>query len=96
MDGARRVSEHSCENLLNLQFYGVGQTVNAADDLLIGGLEGVVGVAKQPQTNPPLDNEQGLAVVTGRQADTGHEISDDNFGATQITRVLTRSAKLPY
>lgn len=49
--------------------------------------------AKQPQTNPLLDNYEGLA-VTGelrwrRDRVVGISlISDDNFGATQITRVL--------
>jgi hypothetical protein len=44
--------------------------------------------AKQPQTNPLMDNYEGLAV----RGDTIHVISDDNFGATQITRVLTLRA----
>jgi hypothetical protein len=34
-------------------------------------------------------------VVPGRRASTVHLISDDNFGATQITRVLTLTAQLP-
>jgi hypothetical protein len=52
-------------------------------------------VAKEPQANPLLDNYEGMAVVEGRRADTIELISDDNFGATQITRVLTLSARLP-
>ncbi len=51
--------------------------------------------AKQTQTNPLMDNYEGLAVVPGKHADTVEVISDDNFGATQITRVLTLSARLP-
>lgn len=52
-------------------------------------------VAKQPQANPLLDNYEGMAIVPGhRGASTVELISDDNFGATQITRVLTLSAKL--
>lgn len=51
--------------------------------------------AKQPQANPLLDNYEGMAIVPGRRADTIELISDDNFGATQITRVLTLSARLP-
>jgi hypothetical protein len=50
--------------------------------------------AKQPQANPLLDNYEGMAVVRGRHADTIELISDDNFGATQITRVLTLTAHL--
>ena len=45
--------------------------------------------AKQPQTNPLMDNYEGMAVVPARHGYTIHVISDDNFGATQITRVLT-------
>jgi len=51
--------------------------------------------AKQPQANPLLDNYEGMATVPGRRADTIKLISDDNFGATQITRVLTLTARLP-
>jgi hypothetical protein len=51
--------------------------------------------AKEPQTNPLMDNYEGMAIVPGRHADTVHVISDDNFGATQTTRVLTLSARLP-
>jgi hypothetical protein len=51
---------------------------------------------EQSQTNPLLENQESLAVVKGKQTNTMHEISDDNLGATQITRVLTRSAKLPH
>jgi hypothetical protein len=47
--------------------------------------------AKQPQANPLLDNYEGMAVRHGRI----ELISDDNFGATQITRVLTLTARLP-
>jgi hypothetical protein len=36
-----------------------------------------------------------MAIVPGRHDDTIHVISDDNFGATQTTRVLTLSARLP-
>jgi hypothetical protein len=47
----------------------------------------------QPQTNPLLDNYEGMA-VTGEVTWRGRRlvgislISDDNFGATQTTRVL--------
>jgi hypothetical protein len=53
--------------------------------------------AKQTQTNPLLDNFEGMAI-------TGHGlfgvdgislISDDNFSASQTTRVLNLAAKLP-
>jgi hypothetical protein len=52
-------------------------------------------VAKQPQANPLLDNYEGMAVVPGRRTSTIELISVDNFGATQITRVLTLTARLP-
>jgi hypothetical protein len=53
--------------------------------------------AKQPQTNPLLDNYEGM---TTRPLPVGHLfsvtlISDDNFGASQITRVLNLVAVLP-
>ncbi len=51
--------------------------------------------AKQPQANPLLDNYEGMAIVPGRRSDRIELISDDNFGATQITRVLTLTARLP-
>ena len=52
--------------------------------------------AKQPQINPLLDNYEGMAVTGGRHgAHTVTLISDDNFGATQITRILTLTARLP-
>ena len=47
--------------------------------------------AKQPQTNPLLDNFEGMAIRGGSVL----LISDDNFGATQITRVLTLRRRLP-
>jgi hypothetical protein len=50
--------------------------------------------AKETQANPLLDNYEGMAVVPGRRADTIKLISDDNFGATQTTRVLTLTARL--
>jgi hypothetical protein len=51
--------------------------------------------AGQPQVNPLLDNYEGMAIVPGRRADTIHLISDDNFNAVQVTRVLTLTARLP-
>jgi hypothetical protein len=51
--------------------------------------------AKEPQTNPLMDNYEGMAIEPGRNADTVHVISDDNFGATQITRVVSLSTRLP-
>jgi hypothetical protein len=53
--------------------------------------------AKETQTNPLLDNFEGMA-VTGRLRGglTGVSlISDDNFSATQTTRVLNLAARLP-
>ncbi len=51
--------------------------------------------AKQPQTNPLMDNYEAMAVEPSRHGYTVTLLSDDNFGATQITRVLTLSARLP-
>jgi hypothetical protein len=51
--------------------------------------------AKEFQTNPLMDNYEGMAVVPSGRTDTVHVISDDNFGATQTTRVLTLSTRLP-
>jgi hypothetical protein len=54
-------------------------------------------MAKQPQTNPLMDNYEGLITrpLIGRRAYAVTLISDDNFGATQITRVLNLAALLP-
>jgi hypothetical protein len=52
--------------------------------------------SREPQANPLLDNYEGMAVVPGRRGvDTVELISDDNFSATQFTRLLTLSARLP-
>lgn len=50
----------------------------------------------ETQTNPLLDNFEGMAVrpeADGRY--TVEMISDDNFNATQVTRVVTLTARLP-
>jgi hypothetical protein len=56
--------------------------------------------AKQPQANPLLDNYEGMALTFGgtskRNSVAGVTlISDDNFGATQITRLLNLALLLP-
>jgi hypothetical protein len=52
--------------------------------------------SREPQANPLLDNYEGMAIVPGRRGvDTVELISDDNFSATQFTRVLTLTARLP-
>ena len=52
--------------------------------------------AKQPQTNPLLDNYEGMTLRPIFGAVFGVSlISDDNFGATQVTRVLNLVAVLP-
>jgi hypothetical protein len=51
--------------------------------------------SREPQVNPLMDNYEGMAVTAGRRTDTVTLISDDNFGATQFTRLLTLTAKLP-
>lgn len=51
--------------------------------------------AKQPQTNPLMDNYEAMAVTPSRRGGyTVNLLSDDNFGATQITRVLTIPVRL--
>jgi hypothetical protein len=54
-------------------------------------------MAKQPQTNPLMDNYEGMTIrpILGRHIAAITLISDDNFGATQITRVLDLAAILP-
>ncbi|PZG16470.1 esterase-like activity of phytase family protein [Nonomuraea aridisoli] len=51
----------------------------------------------EPQTNPLMDNYEGLQVDVsdGRHRARLHLISDDNFNALQVTRVLTLTARLP-
>jgi len=54
----------------------------------------------EPQANPLLDNIEGMAVTGGLSVHGFHGaaislISDDNFSATQRTRVLNIVAKLP-
>jgi hypothetical protein len=52
--------------------------------------------AKETQTNPLLDNFEGMAITGRVHGLTGVSlISDDNFSATQTTRVLNLVAKLP-
>lgn len=52
--------------------------------------------AKETQTNPLLDNFEGMAVTGRRHGLTGVSmISDDNFSATQTTRLLNLLARLP-
>ena len=53
--------------------------------------------AKQVQANPLMDNYEGMTThrLPLRHAYTVTLISDDNFGATQITRVLDLVAILP-
>ncbi len=52
---------------------------------------------KEPQLNPLLDNYEGLAVAApaGRGPALLSLVSDDNFSATQTTRLLTLAALLP-
>jgi hypothetical protein len=53
--------------------------------------------AKQPQANPLLDNYEGMALTSRPHRGTVGVslISDDNFGATQVTRVLNLAVALP-
>ncbi|MFW0788150.1 esterase-like activity of phytase family protein [Gordonia sp. CPCC 205333] len=50
---------------------------------------------KELQRNPLMDNYEGLAVTQAGDRFTLRLISDDNFSAKQVTRLLTLSAKLP-
>jgi hypothetical protein len=51
--------------------------------------------SREPQANPLMDNYEGMAVTPGRRSHTVTLISDDNFSATQFTRLLTVTAELP-
>lgn len=52
--------------------------------------------AKQKQTNPLLDNFEGMAVTGHAFGLTGVSlISDDNFSAAQTTRVVNLLVRLP-
>jgi len=52
--------------------------------------------SRETQTNPLLDNYEGMDVTSGGPGfATISMISDDNFSATQFTRVLNLTAKLP-
>ncbi|HEX5117080.1 MAG TPA: esterase-like activity of phytase family protein [Pseudonocardiaceae bacterium] len=52
--------------------------------------------AKETQTNPLLDNFEGMAITGHQHGLTGVSmISDDNFSAAQTTRVLNLLARLP-
>ena len=56
-------------------------------------------VAKQVQANPLMDNYEAMAVTAaprpGSPLTEVALVSDDNFGATQITRVLRLALRLP-
>jgi hypothetical protein len=51
----------------------------------------------QPQVNPLMDNYEGMSIAKIRHSRlaTITLISDDNFNATQVTRILTLAAVLP-
>jgi hypothetical protein len=52
--------------------------------------------SRETQANPLLDNYEGMAVTLGGPGVAGLSmISDDNFSATQFTRVLNLLVKLP-
>jgi hypothetical protein len=52
--------------------------------------------SRETQANPLLDNYEGMAVTSGGPGRAGVSmISDDNFSATQFTRVLNLSVRLP-
>ena len=52
--------------------------------------------ALQPQVNPLMDNYEGMSIARKRHSRaTVTLISDDNFNATQVTRILRLRAVLP-
>jgi hypothetical protein len=51
--------------------------------------------SRETQANPLLDNFEGMSVTPTAQGDVINVISDDNFSATQFTRVLTLRSWLP-
>jgi hypothetical protein len=52
--------------------------------------------SRETQTNPLLDNYEGMAITLGGPGLAGVSmISDDNFSPTQFTRVLNLIATLP-
>lgn len=53
-------------------------------------------MATQTQANPLLDDYEGMAITVDVLGIDGvSPIGEDNFGATQITRVLNPAARLP-
>jgi hypothetical protein len=63
----------------------------------LGDCPSLGATSKQPQVNPLLDNIEGV-VVTGRAPGGGLRLlltSDDNQGATQITRLYSLTATPP-
>jgi hypothetical protein len=55
-------------------------------------------VAKEPQANPLMDNYEGMAIAPGPQPLGLAQVvlvSDDNSNATQTTRLLRLTARLP-
>jgi hypothetical protein len=51
--------------------------------------------ARETQANPLLDNYEGMTIAGGPGLAAVWMISDDNFSATQFTRVLNLLVKLP-
>jgi uncharacterized protein len=52
--------------------------------------------SRETQANPLLDNYEGMAITSGGPGPAGVSmISDDNFSATQFTRVLNLIVRLP-
>ena len=51
--------------------------------------------SRETQANPLLDNYEGMTITGGPGLAGVSLISDDNFSATQFTRVLNLLVKLP-
>jgi hypothetical protein len=51
--------------------------------------------SRETQTNPLLDNYEGMTIIGGPGLAEVSLISDDNFSPTQFTRVLNLAVKLP-
>ena len=77
------------------------ETGDAVSKRLVANLQScptLGATALEPQANPLLDNFEGMAVTGSAHGHGGYGISlisDDNFSATQRTRVLNLVAKLP-
>jgi hypothetical protein len=90
IDAARDVS-----GVENLSAAPAGDVVGKKLVASLAGCPTLGAPARETQANPLLDNYEGMTVVGGPGAAAVSLISDDNFSATQFTRVLNLLVKLP-